>query len=262
MHAGCRRRQRSSLREPSCRVGLAPPLPAKTSVDGCSLLNAGKRRYDRKQSGYGGQTKPVFHKKVRDRISSLRGSAFHWAGGAGAFVSRRCELVSPQLTPPSLCPAGQDHQEDRAEDAVQRLQADMHEAPEGKHRVAHLAEGWLRATGAARSGRWEAAGLHAAGRARGPLRALFGALVGCQPPQALGGCPFAMRRPTSGGSKPGVHCLKQPFRVLRPLLRLVLHPLTCTVWPPLPPPAALHPPQRCKHFEIGGEKRQKGALYG
>lgn len=26
----------------------------------------GKRRYDRKQSGYGGQTKPVFHKKVRD----------------------------------------------------------------------------------------------------------------------------------------------------------------------------------------------------
>ena len=27
-------------------------------------LIAGKRRYDRKQSGYGGQTKPVFHKKV------------------------------------------------------------------------------------------------------------------------------------------------------------------------------------------------------
>ncbi len=24
----------------------------------------GKRRYDRKQQGYGGQTKPVFHKKV------------------------------------------------------------------------------------------------------------------------------------------------------------------------------------------------------
>ena len=27
--------------------------------------NAGKRRYDRKQSGYGGQTKPVFHKKAK-----------------------------------------------------------------------------------------------------------------------------------------------------------------------------------------------------
>jgi ribosomal protein L44E len=25
----------------------------------------GKRRYDRKQSGYGGQTKPVFHKKAK-----------------------------------------------------------------------------------------------------------------------------------------------------------------------------------------------------
>jgi Ribosomal protein L44 len=29
-----------------------------------SLFVQGKRRYDRKQSGYGGQTKPVFHKKV------------------------------------------------------------------------------------------------------------------------------------------------------------------------------------------------------
>lgn len=29
-----------------------------------SLAVQGKRRYDRKQSGYGGQTKPVFHKKV------------------------------------------------------------------------------------------------------------------------------------------------------------------------------------------------------
>ena len=30
-----------------------------------SIFAQGKRRYDRKQSGYGGQTKPVFHKKVR-----------------------------------------------------------------------------------------------------------------------------------------------------------------------------------------------------
>jgi large subunit ribosomal protein L44e len=29
-----------------------------------SIFAQGKRRYDRKQSGYGGQTKPVFHKKV------------------------------------------------------------------------------------------------------------------------------------------------------------------------------------------------------
>lgn len=30
-----------------------------------SLYAQGKRRYDRKQAGFGGQTKPVFHKKVR-----------------------------------------------------------------------------------------------------------------------------------------------------------------------------------------------------
>ena len=29
------------------------------------LVRPGKRRYDRKQSGYGGQTKPVFHKKAK-----------------------------------------------------------------------------------------------------------------------------------------------------------------------------------------------------
>ncbi|KAK0728916.1 zinc-binding ribosomal protein [Apiosordaria backusii] len=30
-----------------------------------SSFAQGKRRYDRKQSGYGGQTKPVFHKKAK-----------------------------------------------------------------------------------------------------------------------------------------------------------------------------------------------------
>ncbi|RLN36121.1 hypothetical protein C2845_PM03G26990 [Panicum miliaceum] len=30
-----------------------------------SLSAQGKRRYERKQSGYGGQTKPVFHKKAK-----------------------------------------------------------------------------------------------------------------------------------------------------------------------------------------------------
>ncbi|KAF1816309.1 60S ribosomal protein L42 [Eremomyces bilateralis CBS 781.70] len=30
-----------------------------------SQFAQGKRRYDRKQSGYGGQTKPVFHKKAK-----------------------------------------------------------------------------------------------------------------------------------------------------------------------------------------------------
>jgi len=31
----------------------------------CPHLLQGKRRYDRKQSGYGGQTKPIFHKKAK-----------------------------------------------------------------------------------------------------------------------------------------------------------------------------------------------------
>ena len=29
------------------------------------LLAQGKRRYDKKQSGYGGQSKPIFHKKAK-----------------------------------------------------------------------------------------------------------------------------------------------------------------------------------------------------
>lgn len=36
----------------------------------CGVL-VGKRRYDRKQSGYGGQTKPVFHKKVRRSLAAV-----------------------------------------------------------------------------------------------------------------------------------------------------------------------------------------------
>ena len=39
-----------------------------------SLFAQGKRRYDRKQSGYGGQTKPVFHKvRLLGRILRGRG---------------------------------------------------------------------------------------------------------------------------------------------------------------------------------------------
>merc|ERR1712013_162606 len=30
-----------------------------------SLLAQGKRRYDRKQQGFGGQTRPIFHKKAK-----------------------------------------------------------------------------------------------------------------------------------------------------------------------------------------------------
>jgi ribosomal protein L44E len=36
-----------------------------SSLKQASLFAQGKRRYDRKQSGFGGQTKPVFHKKAK-----------------------------------------------------------------------------------------------------------------------------------------------------------------------------------------------------
>jgi len=48
-----------------------PPTPITNinqkiySSTQASLFAQGKRRYDRKQSGYGGQTKPVFHKKAK-----------------------------------------------------------------------------------------------------------------------------------------------------------------------------------------------------
>ena len=50
-----------------CRSGfeLRPHKVTQYKKGKDSLAAQGKRRYDRKQSGYGGQTKPVFHKKVR-----------------------------------------------------------------------------------------------------------------------------------------------------------------------------------------------------
>jgi len=56
------------------------------------LTHAGKRRYDRKQSGYGGQTKPVFHKKVRvvcvSHCSSLFGRRFRQRFGTERRLQR------------------------------------------------------------------------------------------------------------------------------------------------------------------------------
>ena len=63
-----------------------------------SLAAQGKRRYDRKQSGYGGQTKPVFHKKVRHQ-----------------FTVYRDVTQNPLYT-------GKDHQEGRAPARVHRVQ--------------------------------------------------------------------------------------------------------------------------------------------
>ena len=42
-----------------------PPATKQNKTKQASTVAQGKRRYDRKQSGYGGQTKPVFHKKAK-----------------------------------------------------------------------------------------------------------------------------------------------------------------------------------------------------
>jgi ribosomal protein L44E len=124
----------------------------------------GKRRYDHKQMGFGGQTKPVFHKKVRRRSivpivtwkRSIRSSTreppvacdaradvalLAAPGVAGANRRRpsaRCTALHtarcfshrapPHLTLPTLPPrqklTGEDHEEDHASPRVQGVQGE------------------------------------------------------------------------------------------------------------------------------------------
>jgi large subunit ribosomal protein L44e len=107
---------------------------------------AGKRRYDNKQAGFGGQTKPVFHKKVRYRTcprASRRCLAL--AGGCSACSA------SSRLTRAHALSAGQDYQEDyaaidlhclqdRAPEADQALEAlrDLRQEAEGQGHVLNL----------------------------------------------------------------------------------------------------------------------------
>src|ERR1700761_87646 len=46
-------------------IAFSGYVPGLTLKPQASLFAQGKRRNDRKQSGYGGQTKPVFHKKAK-----------------------------------------------------------------------------------------------------------------------------------------------------------------------------------------------------
>ena len=70
-----------------------------------SLAAQGKRRYDRKQSGYGGQTKPVFHKKVT-KTPPLR---IKWSVNSYVLIF--------------FFGTGQDNQEDCLEAPVPNMQA-------------------------------------------------------------------------------------------------------------------------------------------
>jgi len=51
---------------PKCRKHTVQKVTQYKSGKASNFAQ-GRRRYDRKQQGFGGQTKPVFHKKVRGR---------------------------------------------------------------------------------------------------------------------------------------------------------------------------------------------------
>ena len=70
-----------------------------------SLVAQGKRRYDRKQKGFGGQTKPIFHKKAKTtkkvvvmlQCQECSRKLQRCIGRCKAFVSRPRILVLPAL---------------------------------------------------------------------------------------------------------------------------------------------------------------------
>ncbi len=80
-----------------------------------SLFAQGKRRYDRKQSGYGGQTKPVFHKKV----------------GLCTFTVATVDLTS-------LSVVGEDNEEGRTTVGMHSVQVQNANFPQAMQAVSNL----------------------------------------------------------------------------------------------------------------------------
>jgi hypothetical protein len=88
-------------------AGRSAPIVFFTVSGKASLFAQGKRRYDRKQAGFGGQTKPVFHKKAkttkvrsmrpRRRNSSGRGF-FGWDRSTVDVARSRAARLSPSQT--------------------------------------------------------------------------------------------------------------------------------------------------------------------
>merc|ERR1712199_60049 len=63
-----------------------------------SLYAQGKRRYDRKQQGYGGQTKPVFHEKAKTTkkiVLRLECVECKYKSHAALKRSKHFELIDP-----------------------------------------------------------------------------------------------------------------------------------------------------------------------
>lgn len=241
------------------------------------FLRAGKRRYDRKQSGYGGQTKPVFHKKVRARgerarrwnCKGERERARRWGLGAGApWRLLQCEGAWGREAAPReevwawdsvgrllirvfsarTClfrRAGQDHQEDRAASPVP-----------GLPRPAHARHQGTRQAGGGRSlFRWTE---------RSPLGCSpwFGAALPEAFLEQLGGSAESSAAGRGAGAFEGRADASQALgerslpagKRLPPLSRRGLVVLTPRLF-------SRFSAQRCKHFEIGGEKKNKNSLY-
>eukprot|EP01113_Clastostelium_recurvatum_P026058 TRINITY_DN312_c0_g2_i3.p2 TRINITY_DN312_c0_g2~~TRINITY_DN312_c0_g2_i3.p2 ORF type:complete len:107 (-),score=25.31 TRINITY_DN312_c0_g2_i3:68-388(-) len=56
-----------------------------------SMFAQGKRRYDRKQAGFGGQTKPVFHKKAKTTKKIVLKMECNKCGMKRMKVLKRCK---------------------------------------------------------------------------------------------------------------------------------------------------------------------------
>ena len=76
----------------------------------------GKRRYDRKQAGFGGQTKPVFHKKVT---------------GYTVFIHPMCQVHLTGIQWVLDVNAGQDNKEDCVEASMSVVQGCAHAPYQG-----------------------------------------------------------------------------------------------------------------------------------
>jgi len=72
-----------------------------------SAFAQGKRRYDRKQSGYGGQTKPVFHKKAKTtkkivlRLVRIAPTRRAWDAGEEGSLNSRLDRNARRARPRS-----------------------------------------------------------------------------------------------------------------------------------------------------------------
>merc|ERR1712196_8334 len=60
----CPKTMKTFCKSPKCKKHETHKI-TQYKTGKASLYAQGKRRYDRKQAGYGGQTKPVFHKKAK-----------------------------------------------------------------------------------------------------------------------------------------------------------------------------------------------------